>query len=173
MQWKSGISRPCPAKTGTAKDTSRARTPASAASRAKAPIHAVPRAAVASKAAAKAGAETMSADAKTKASCELSAWLARYGPVEREIIEAHERRLANRARRAAERREADARAFGDLCEATEGFAVVWRRHERHRSRRAGGRGAARAEKRGRGRVRHRRGRRGRRRRHRIRRNCYD
>ncbi len=52
----------------------------------------------------------------------VSAWLARYEPVEREIIEAHERRLANRARR-----EKAARAFGDLCEATEGFAVVWRR----------------------------------------------
>ena len=62
-----------------------------------------------------------------KAAGELSAWLAKYEPVEREIIEAHERRLASRARRAAERREADARAFGDLCEATEGFAVVWRR----------------------------------------------
>ena len=85
------------------------------------------KAAAMSKAAAKAGAEPASADAKTKASGELSAWLAKYGPVEREIIEAHERRLANRARRAAERREADARAFGDLCEATEGFAVVWRR----------------------------------------------
>ena len=127
MQGKTGISRPCPAKTGAAKDTSRARTPASAASRAKTPASVAPRAAEASKAAAKAGAEPMSADAKNKASGELSAWLAKYGPVEREIIEAHERRLANRARRAAERREADARAFGDLCEATEGFAVVWRR----------------------------------------------
>ena len=71
---------------------------------------------------AKAGAASMA-----KAAGELSAWLAKYEPVEREIIEAHERRLASRARRAAERREADARAFGDLCEATEGFAVVWRR----------------------------------------------
>ena len=53
----------------------------------------------------------------------LAAWLARYEPVEREIIEAHERRVANRARR----RAAKARAFGGLCEATEGFAVVWRR----------------------------------------------
>jgi len=57
------------------------------------------------------------------ASDRLAAWLARYEPVEREIIEAHERRVANRARR----RTAKARAFGDLCEATEGFAVVWRR----------------------------------------------
>ena len=53
----------------------------------------------------------------------LAAWLARYEPVEREIIEAHERRLANRARRRAEA----AGRFADLCEATEGLAVVWRR----------------------------------------------
>ena len=53
----------------------------------------------------------------------LAAWLARYEPVEREIIEAHERRVANRARRRADA----AKAFGGLCEATEGFAVVWRR----------------------------------------------
>ena len=58
-----------------------------------------------------------------KADDGLSAWLARYEPVEREIIKAHERRLANRARR---RRES-AEAFAGLCEATEGLAVVWRR----------------------------------------------
>ena len=57
----------------------------------------------------------------------LAAWLARYEPIEREIIEAHERRIASRMRNDARRREDDARAFGDLCEATEGFAVVWRR----------------------------------------------
>ena len=57
----------------------------------------------------------------------LAAWLTRYEPIEREIIEAHERRIASRMRNDARRREADARAFGDLCEATEGFAVVWRR----------------------------------------------
>ena len=62
-----------------------------------------------------------------KADGGLAAWLARYEPIEREIIEAHERRLASRARNDAQRREEDARAFGDLCEATEGFAVVWRR----------------------------------------------
>ncbi len=55
----------------------------------------------------------------------LAAWLARYEPVEREIIEAHERRVANRTRRRAEA----AKAFGGLCEATEGLAVVWRREE--------------------------------------------
>ena len=59
------------------------------------------------------------------ASDRLAAWLARYEPVEREIIEAHEQRVANRARR----RTAKARAFGNLCETTEGFAVVWRREE--------------------------------------------
>ena len=62
-----------------------------------------------------------------KADGGLAEWLARYEPVEREIIEAHERRLASRARNDARRREEDARAFGDLCEATGGFAVVWRR----------------------------------------------
>ncbi len=58
-----------------------------------------------------------------KADDGLAAWLARYEPVEREIIEAHERRIANRAQRRAE----EARDFADLCEATEGLAVVWRR----------------------------------------------
>ena len=53
----------------------------------------------------------------------MAAWLARYEPVEREIIEAHERCLANRARHRAE----EAEDFAGLCEATEGLAVVWRR----------------------------------------------
>ena len=57
------------------------------------------------------------------AAAELAAWRAKYEPVEREIVGARERRLANRARR----RAAKAGAFGDLCEATEGFAAVWRR----------------------------------------------
>ena len=64
-----------------------------------------------------------------KADGRLAAWLARYEPVEREIIEAHERRIANRRRNSARRREKSVRAFGDLCEATEGFAAVWRREE--------------------------------------------
>ncbi len=72
-------------------------------------------------------AATSTAAGNPKASDGLSAWLARYEPVEREVIEAHERRIASRVRNDALRREADARAFGDLCEATEGFAVVWRR----------------------------------------------
>ena len=54
---------------------------------------------------------------------ELAAWLARYEPVERAVIEAHERRIASRARRRAE----EAGDFADLCEATEGLAAVWRR----------------------------------------------
>ena len=57
-------------------------------------------------------------------SSELAAWLAKYAPVERAILEARERRLRNRAARRAER----ARRFGDLCEASEGLAVAWRRH---------------------------------------------
>ena len=39
----------------------------------------------------------------------LAAWLARYEPVEREIIEAHERRIANRARRSEEHTELQSR----------------------------------------------------------------
>ena len=54
---------------------------------------------------------------------ELAAWLAKYGPVERAILEARERRLRNRAAR----RAGKARRFGDLCEASEGLAVAWRR----------------------------------------------
>ena len=72
------------------------------------------------------GARTLPGGARTaakRAAAELAAWLAKYEPVERAIVEARERRLANRARR----RTAKARAFGNLCEATEGFAAVWRR----------------------------------------------
>ena len=54
---------------------------------------------------------------------ELAAWLAKYGPIERAILEARERRLRNRAARGAKK----ARQFGDLCEASEGLAVAWRR----------------------------------------------
>ena len=54
---------------------------------------------------------------------DLAAWLAKYEPVERAVIEAHERRISNRFHRRAEA----ARAFAGLCEATEGLAVVWRR----------------------------------------------
>ena len=54
---------------------------------------------------------------------ELAAWLAKYGPIERAILEARERRLRTRAARRAR----EARRFGDLCEASEGLAVAWRR----------------------------------------------
>ena len=54
---------------------------------------------------------------------ELAAWLAKYAPVERAILEARERRLRSRAAR----RAGKARRFGDLCEASEGLAVAWRR----------------------------------------------
>ena len=70
---------------------------------------------------------TSMVSASSEAEAEFAAWMARYKPVEREIIEAHERRIENRVQRAVARRSAAARAFGDLCEATEGFAVVWRR----------------------------------------------
>ena len=107
MQRKTGISRSTPAQTAAA-----------AAAKAAAKADAAAREAAKAKFAA-----TATAAGNPKASDGLSAWLARYEPVEREVIEAHERRIANRARRAAER----ARAFGGLCEATEGLAVVWRR----------------------------------------------
>ena len=61
--------------------------------------------------------------AKRTPAGELAAWLAKYGPVERAILEARERRLRNRAAR----RAGKARRFGDLCEASEGLAVAWRR----------------------------------------------
>ena len=61
--------------------------------------------------------------AKRTPADELAAWLAKYAPVERAILEARERRLRNRAAR----RAGKARRFGDLCEASEGLAVAWRR----------------------------------------------
>ena len=109
MQRKTGISGRGPAKTAAA-----------AAAKAAAKADAAAREAAMAKAKL---AATATAAGNPKASDGLSAWLAS----EREVIEAHERRIASRARNDARRREADARAFGDLCEATEGFAVVWRR----------------------------------------------
>ena len=109
MQRKTGISGRGPAQTAaaaTTKTASKGDAATREAAMAKAKL-----------------AATATAAGNPKASDGLSAWLARYEPVEREVIEAHERRIANRARRAAER----ARAFGGLCEATEGLAVVWRR----------------------------------------------
>ena len=50
---------------------------------------------------------------------EFREWIRRYGPVERAIYAERERREASKRRRARER----LRAFGDLCEATEGLAA--------------------------------------------------
>ena len=63
------------------------------------------------------------APSRRSPSGELAAWLAKYAPVERAILEARERRLRNRAARRAR----EARRFGDLCEASEELAVAWRR----------------------------------------------
>ena len=57
-------------------------------------------------------------------SAELEAWLAKYLPVERAIMEEREKRLVSVARNRAMRSQ----RFGDLCEATEGKAVIWRRN---------------------------------------------
>ena len=50
---------------------------------------------------------------------EFRQWIRRYEPVERAIYAERERREASKRRRALERRK----AFGDLCEATEGLAA--------------------------------------------------
>lgn len=54
-------------------------------------------------------------------------WRAKYEPVERAIVEAHERRVESRRHNQRKTEEARCRAVGDLMEATEGFATVWRR----------------------------------------------
>ena len=87
-----------------------------------APPHAGP-AAPASRTPAAPAARTPDGPAERTPAGELAAWLAKYGPVERAILEARERRLRNRAAR----RAGKARRFGDLCEASEGLAVAWRR----------------------------------------------
>ena len=87
-----------------------------------APPHAGP-AAPASRTPAAPAARTPDGPAARTPAGELAAWLAKYGPVERAILEARERRLRNRAAR----RAGKARRFGDLCEASEGLAVAWRR----------------------------------------------
>ena len=55
---------------------------------------------------------------------EFREWIRRYGPVERAVYAERERREASRRRRAAERR----RAFGALCEMTEGLAAFAERN---------------------------------------------
>ena len=54
---------------------------------------------------------------------EFRAWMAKYEPVEKAILEERARREMSKRRRARERR----RAFGDLCELTEGRAAFSRR----------------------------------------------
>ena len=67
------------------------------------------------------------AESATSAAEAQRAWLEKYEPVERAIVEAHERRVESRRRNQREADEARRRAAGDLMEATEGFAAVWQR----------------------------------------------
>ena len=64
------------------------------------------------------------APAEEAAEREFREWIRRYEPVERAVYAERERREASRRRRAAERR----RAFGDLCEMTEGLAAFAERN---------------------------------------------
>lgn len=58
---------------------------------------------------------------------EHEAWLAKYEPVERAIIEAREKRLERRLEARFRRKYERARRFGDICEMSDGAAVRWRR----------------------------------------------
>ena len=62
--------------------------------------------------------------AEEAAEREFREWIRRYEPLERAICAERERREVSKRRRALERR----RAFGDLCEATEGLAAFARRN---------------------------------------------
>jgi len=68
-----------------------------------------------------------SVDARAEA--EHQAWLDRYLPVEQAIMADRERRRERRLELRAKRREERARAFGDVCEASEGLAARWHRGE--------------------------------------------
>ena len=63
-------------------------------------------------------------EAEKAAKREFDAWQAKYLPVEREILAAKAKREESKRRRAASKR----RAFGDLCEITEGLTVYSRRN---------------------------------------------
>ena len=63
-------------------------------------------------------------EAEKTAKREFDAWQAKYLPVERKILAAKAKREESKRRRAAAKR----RAFGDLCEITEGLAVYSRRN---------------------------------------------
>ena len=55
---------------------------------------------------------------------EFREWMSKYEPVERAILEERDRRAESKRRRELERRK----AFGDLCEMTEGLAAFARRN---------------------------------------------
>ena len=67
--------------------------------------------------------------ADARAEAEHQAWLDRYLPVEQAIMADRERRRERRLLLRAKRREERARTFGDICEASDGHAVRWRRGE--------------------------------------------
>jgi len=77
------------------------------------------KAAIRQEAARPAAAAPARSPAEEAAEREFREWIRRYEPVERAVYAERERREASRRRRALERR----RAFGDLCEATEGLAA--------------------------------------------------
>lgn len=58
---------------------------------------------------------------------EYQRWMARYLPVEREIMNERDRREERRWQRRQDRNRSLSRAFGDLCEATKGRARIWRK----------------------------------------------
>lgn len=61
------------------------------------------------------------------ADIEYQRWMARYLPVEREIMAERDRREERRWQRRQNRNRALSRAFGDLCEVTDGRASNWRK----------------------------------------------
>ena len=60
------------------------------------------------------------------ADAEFDRWMAKYLPLEREIMAERERREERRQKRLEKRRCELRRAYGDFCEATEGRAALWR-----------------------------------------------
>jgi hypothetical protein len=57
---------------------------------------------------------------------EFNRWMAKYLPFERELMAERERREERRQERLEKRRYELRQAYGNLCEATEGRAVIWR-----------------------------------------------
>lgn len=57
---------------------------------------------------------------------EFQRWMAKYLPVEREIMAERDRREERRQKRLTDRRRASRRAYGDLCEVTEGKIAFWK-----------------------------------------------